>query len=38
MRHKWLALAWLIVVLALVLPAAQAQQRTITIKVWTIGP
>ena len=38
MRHKWLALAWAIVVLALVLPAAQAQQRTITIKVWTIGP
>ncbi len=41
MRSKWLIAAWVIGALALALPAvppAHAQQRTIIIKVWTIGP
>ena len=41
MRGKWLLAAWVVCALALALPAApsaQAQQRTIVIKVWTIGP
>jgi len=41
MRSKWLIAAWVIGALALALPAvppAHAQQRTIVIKVWTIGP
>ncbi len=38
MGLKWLVTAWLVVGLALALPPVQAQQRTITIKAWTIGP
>ena len=38
MGHKWSIAAWLVVVLALALSPVQAQQRTVTIKVWTIGP
>ncbi len=41
MRGKWLIAASVIGALALALPtapSAQAQQRTIVIKVWTIGP
>lgn len=38
MGLKWLVTAWLVVGLALALSPVQAQQRTITIKTWTIGP
>jgi inositol-phosphate transport system substrate-binding protein len=38
MGLKWLVTAWLVVGLALALSPVQAQQRTITIKAWTIGP
>ncbi|MGQ0571739.1 MAG: ABC transporter substrate-binding protein, partial [Armatimonadota bacterium] len=38
MRYKLLIAAMVIAVLALALPPVQAQQRTIVIKAWTIGP
>jgi len=38
MGLKWLVTACLVVGLALALSPVQAQQRTITIKAWTIGP
>ncbi len=38
MRHKWLVAACLIAALAFALPPVYGQQRTIVLKVWTIGP
>lgn len=37
MRRTWLVVLWVVALLAVMLPAAQAQ-RVVVIKVWTIGP
>ena len=38
MKHTWWAAVAVVAMLALMLPPVQAQQRTIVIKAWTIGP
>lgn len=38
MKYTWWAAVAIVAMLTLMLPPVQAQQRTVTIKAWTIGP